>query len=93
MIGYAVIYPRNNILSEDHQCCNRSEDEQLKFDASHWDQESFMKDQCQEICIHKWIESQKAGYDLGSAAVKDWINKYAKQFREYAMRSGKYFKN
>lgn len=92
MVGYAVIYPRNVILIGDHQCCN-SEDEQLKFDAAHWDQDSFMKDQCKEICIHKWIESQKAGYDLGATAVKDWINKYAKSFREYAMKSGKYLRN
>jgi len=27
---------------------------------------------------HKWIESQKAGHDLGPAAVTDWIERYWK---------------
>lgn len=38
--------------------------------------------QVEEIKRHKWIESEKAGYDLGEQAVRDWILKYAKQFRD-----------
>lgn len=44
----------------------------------------FMKKQVEEINKHKWIESEKAGYDLGNIASKEWIDKYAKQFRAWA---------
>jgi hypothetical protein len=37
----------------------------------------------EEILKHKWIESEKAGYDLGDQAVWDWVRKYAQEFREY----------
>ena len=37
----------------------------------------------EEILKHKWIESEKAGYDLGDQAVWDWVKKYAREFREY----------
>jgi hypothetical protein len=37
----------------------------------------------EEILKHKWIESEKAGYDLGDQAVWDWVKKYAQEFREY----------
>lgn len=39
--------------------------------------------QIQEILTHKWLESEKVGYDLGDAAVLDWISRYAALFREY----------
>ena len=42
----------------------------------------YMEDQIHEIGIHKWIESEKANRDLGDEAVKDWILKHAKQYRE-----------
>src|SRR6476620_7086848 len=25
---------------------------------------------------HKWIESQKAGYDLGEGCIRDWVNRH-----------------
>ena len=31
---------------------------------------------------HKWIESEKAGKDLGEPAFLDWILKYAAIFRK-----------
>ncbi len=37
--------------------------------------------QIEEIDRHKWIESQKAGYDLGDRAVFDWVEKHAAAFR------------
>lgn len=37
----------------------------------------------EEILKHKWIESEKAGYDLGDQAVWDWVKNYACEFREY----------
>ena len=39
--------------------------------------------QLQEILRHKWIESEKAGHDLGKAAVEDWIKKYARLWRKW----------
>lgn len=42
----------------------------------------FMLAQAQEIEKHKWIESEKVGYDLGISATMQWIKLYAKSFRE-----------
>lgn len=41
------------------------------------------RNQMEEILKHKWIESQKAGHDLGSEAVADWIDKYADKWRQW----------
>ena len=38
--------------------------------------------QMQEMENHRWIESQKAGRDLGEYAYIDWVKKHAKQFRD-----------
>jgi len=38
--------------------------------------------QLEEISKHKWIESEKAGCDLGVAAVEDWIKNYAHMWRK-----------
>jgi hypothetical protein len=37
----------------------------------------------QEILRHKWIESEKAGYDIGfERALIDWVVKYRSTWRE-----------
>ena len=90
MVGYAVTIREFRIVDDHDQCCNNIEP--ISFSNESWNQSAFMQDQCQEICIHKWIESQKAGQDLGPQAVRDWITKHAKSFREYAVQSGKYAK-
>lgn len=41
-----------------------------------------MMAQIEEIQKHKWIESEKAGHDLGEEAVKDWVKKHAKEWRD-----------
>jgi len=41
-----------------------------------------VKAQIAEINKHKWIESEKAGYDLGEAAAFDWVARYAKPWRK-----------
>lgn len=43
----------------------------------------FLKDEKAEMEKHKWIESEKHGYDLGNTAVKDWIDKYAATYRAW----------
>lgn len=55
-----------------------------------WDQAAYMRDQCCEIARHKWIESERAGMDLGDQAVRDWIARYAPTFRKAAEASGRY---
>ena len=87
MSGYAATVREFRMVDDQ---CNKVES--ISFNNDSWDQSAFMQDQCREICTHKWIESQKAGCDLGSQAVKDWIAKHAKAFREYAIQSGKYTK-
>ena len=44
---------------------------------------ALMTAQIKEIERHKWIQSEKAGYDLGQAAVFDWIERFAAAFRIY----------
>ena len=45
----------------------------------------FISLQIREIERHKWIESQKAGRDLGEEAVFDWVMHYAADFRRYIL--------
>jgi hypothetical protein len=44
----------------------------------------------EEILRHKWIESEKAGYDIGfERALLDWIVKHRSAWRERRQRQGK----
>ena len=37
----------------------------------------------QEIERHKWIESEKAGHDIGyEKAAEDWLNRYSEQWTQ-----------
>lgn len=47
-----------------------------------YDLRTYAQAQCEEIRKHRWIESEKAGFDLGDSVCLDWIKKYAKSFRE-----------
>ena len=43
----------------------------------------------EEILKHKWIESEKAGYDIGfERALVDWMMKYRSDWRESRRRLG-----
>jgi hypothetical protein len=46
------------------------------------DIKKYLELQTREIERHKWIESEKAGRDLGAEAVIDWILKYADMFSD-----------
>ncbi len=46
------------------------------------DIKEYLELQRREIDRHKWIESEKAGRDLGTDAVIDWILKYADIFSD-----------
>jgi hypothetical protein len=38
----------------------------------------------EEVLKHKWLESEKKGYDIGySAALIDWILKHRSKWRNY----------
>lgn len=40
-----------------------------------------------EILKHKWIESEKKGYDIGyDCALIDWIMKYRTNFRKHRFK-------
>lgn len=43
---------------------------------------AFLADQRKAMEDHKWIESEKAGRDLGQACILDWIHNHAEGFRE-----------
>ncbi len=52
----------------------------------------FLKDPrvVEEIKRHLWIESEKAGYDVGfEYAAKDWIKKYSNEWIKYNMTEKK----
>ncbi len=42
----------------------------------HPPRESIVVDSRVQADIHKWIESEKAGRDLGDAAVRQWVHRY-----------------
>ena len=46
------------------------------------DLKRYLEIQSREIDRHKWIESEKAGKDLGMDAAIDWIMKYADAFSD-----------
>ena len=39
----------------------------------------------EEILKHKWIESERAGYDLGQECLLEWVRCHAANFRENFM--------
>ena len=41
----------------------------------------YLQEQVAEIEKYKWIESEKAGRNLGQKTVDDWVKKFAKVFR------------
>jgi len=47
------------------------------------DMKQYLESQTREIERHKWIESEKAGKDLGTDAVIDWIIRYADMFSDF----------
>ncbi|MFH0825331.1 MAG: hypothetical protein V2B18_21480 [Pseudomonadota bacterium] len=51
------------------------------------DLSKYLELQQKEIDKHKWIESEKAGRDLGAEAVMDWISKYAAVFSDHFTRN------
>ncbi len=58
----------------------------LKCFSREWRQERIMRalqDEREEILRHKWLESEKAGYDIGKDAVIDWILKHAARWRDW----------
>ncbi len=46
------------------------------------DLKTYLEIQGREIERHKWIESEKAGKDLGMDAAIDWILRYADLFSD-----------
>ena len=42
------------------------------------------EEQRRQMEIYKWIKSEQSGYDLGEACLYEWVQKYAKSFREWA---------
>lgn len=47
---------------------------ELRSDVAH--ARSVIEEAWLEAHKHKWIESQKRGYDLGEAAIRDWFQRY-----------------
>lgn len=42
----------------------------------------FLKDEKKEIEKYKWIQSEKAHYDLGEESCHEWVHRYAAKYRE-----------
>lgn len=47
------------------------------------DLRTYAEAQCEEMRKHRWIESEKAGRDLGESVYLDWVKKHAKNFRDW----------
>ena len=73
--------------------------ENVKGDSSHDASAHFLKNSVlykeflaerEEILKHKWIESEKAGSDIGfEKALLDWIVKHRSNWRERRMRENR----
>jgi hypothetical protein len=50
------------------------------------DVKEYLEKQALEIDRYKWIESEKAGRDLGDEAVFEWIMKHAHEFSAQMVR-------
>ena len=55
---------------------------QRRLVGTEMDIKEYLKLQALEIERYKWIESEKAGKDLGMDAAIDWILKYADMFSD-----------
>ncbi len=44
---------------------------------------SIYQDGVKEALRHKWIESQKRGYDVGHEAIRDWFDRYWLEYCRY----------
>jgi hypothetical protein len=51
------------------------------------DSKPYLELQNREIQRHKWIESEKAGRDLGMEAAIQWILRHADQFSDYLVQT------
>jgi hypothetical protein len=70
----------------------------LAMGASSEDQQPFVKNSAlykefmaerEEILKHKWIESEKAGADIGfERALLDWIMKHRSNWRQKRLKEG-----
>ena len=70
----------------------------LAMGASSEDQQPFVKNSAlykefmaerEEILKHKWIESEKAGADIGfEKALLDWIMKHRSNWRQKRLKEG-----
>ena len=70
----------------------------LAMGASSQDQQPFVKNSAlykefmaerEEILKHKWIESEKAGADIGfERALLDWIMKHRSNWRQKRLKEG-----
>ena len=71
----------------------------LAMGASSEDQQPFVKNSAlykefmaerEEILKHKWIESEKAGADIGfERALLDWIMKHRSNWRQKRLKEGR----
>lgn len=66
--------------------------EQCPAGDGQFDFAAFMRFQCEEICRHRYLESEKANRDLGASAEVEWVRRYAKPVREWAVASGLFVK-
>ena len=66
-----------------------SQEEQSQFVKNSVLYKEFLAER-EEILKHKWIESEKAGTDIGfEKALLDWILKHRSNWREKRMREAK----
>ena len=46
------------------------------------DMKTICRNQVEEAKKHKWIMGEKLGYDPGDKAIEEWVNTYAKKYRD-----------
>jgi hypothetical protein len=74
---------------KDNPPVRASEDESSQFLQNSVLYKEFLAER-EEILKHKWIESEKAGADIGfEKALLDWIVKHRSNWRERRMREAR----
>ena len=49
----------------------------------------FIALEIEEMRRHKWIQSEKAGHDLGPEALLDWAERHDRDFHRHVVEEGR----
>lgn len=69
-----------------HKCAEEDAAHERRGGGGRMTFRQYLDLEMQEMRRHKWIESEKAGHDLGADALIDWIENHSAAFRLHLRR-------